>query len=615
MDGIMDIPQAVHEIQRLRGLFAAGQISADAFAQAVNDLQIVDAAGNFWHVDGATLKWFRFEGQAWVEQAPPVPFPAQDGDRSWAQPSVPARPAGRSLLPLWIGLGAIWLVVIAAVVIFARDAFAPAPVPTPTPAALPTAAESTTVPLVKATAIVSPPTPTQTVLATQQVVFPTSAPSATPVAPSAADFLKAEGPWLLSKDNDNVYWILPDETLTLNADKVVAPFAVEDMISPSGGNVAFITSPSADEMHQLTLTIYNLPGRKAITQIALTSPKTEPGYNAGPGDPSFEALRSITDFTSIAWSPDGRQLAFIGFMDGPSSDLYLYTLDTGVVTRLTDGPSQAFEPSWSSDGQNIVQFGANSFGTGAGISMAGVWATNPDTGVSTELYTPSSSGETALGWAGYNTFLVYSFSAACGNYNLRAVDIEPLEVRIVFSGCFHAIDYDPAVGSVLLGIDQTTADYCSCGDKVDSGLYLVGLDGRYQRLDPASFYQAIWIRHATVAWGMTDKGQVLAFNQDGNPIALPAGVPSKVPLAAPGGEVLAWTGDTINNLQGVWISRPGGAAPQVSNLPVSAALWTESGSALLFLSGDQLYAAAAPLYEPLLLLQVSSPGRLAWVTP
>ncbi len=519
----MDIYQAMGEIQRLRNLFAAGQISPEGFAQAVNQLQITDAGGNFWHVDGATLKWYRFEGQTWVERTPPqVPYPVQSAGPTWTQPPPALPSAGPSLLPLWIGLGVIAIVLIAAAVIFGPDLLAPAPNPTPTPGAQATAAVSATEPLTETSATPTPPAETPMLTPTLPIETPTPGFTPTPTLPSAGDFLNPNGPWLLSKDNENVYLFSPEGPVTLNADKVVAPFGTEAMISPSGGYVAFITSPAQDGMHQLKLTIYNLPIRNVVTEIALTSPQTEPGPDAGPGDPSFEALRSITDFTSLAWSPDGRQLAFIGFMDGPSSDLYLYTLDTGKTTRLTDGPSQAFEPTWSPDGKYIVQFGADSFGTGAGYAMTGVWATSPDSGTSIELYTPSSSGEIGLGWASANTFLVYSFSPACGEYGLRAVDIQPLKVRTVFDGCFNAIDFDPAAGNVILGIAQDTADNCSCGDKVDSGLYLVKMDGSYQRLDPANFYQAMWIDNTSVAWGMTDKGEGRGF-RPGWHANLPAG--------------------------------------------------------------------------------------------
>ncbi len=107
----------------------------------------------------------------------------------------------------------------------------------------------------------------------------------------------------------------------------------------------------------------------------------------------------------------------------------------------------------------------------------------------------------------------------------------------------------------------------------------------------------------------------MAFDQAGTPISLPAGVPIKAPLAAPGGEVWAWTVDTIGVEPGVWITRPGGAAPKFSDLPVSSAVWNPSGTALIFLSGNRLYAATAPQYQPVPLMQVPASDLLAWASP
>ena len=54
------------------------------------------------------------------------------------------------------------------------------------------------------------------------------------------------------------------------------------------------------------------------------------------------------------WSPDGRYLAFVGAIEGPSSDLYLYDTLNNRVIRKTDGPNQAIMPYWSPDGAGIL---------------------------------------------------------------------------------------------------------------------------------------------------------------------------------------------------------------------------------------------------------------------
>ena len=624
----MDITQALQEIQRLREMVERGELPRTAFTQAVNKLQITDAAGAAWHVSGATLRWFRFNGQTWVEAAPPLPLappipPPAPGAGWMPAPSpyqAPAVPRG-SRLPLWIGLGTLAVLVIAAAAALLSGTFqagnpgspvlnatlvVPAtasPTPSqkpPTPSAVPTATPNKTA-LAQASASVPPVTPTR--------------PSPSPTLPSAADYLPASGPWLLSKDQDNLYLIQAKKTIPLNTDKLIASGSLAALTAPKGGHVAFITATDPGRMRGLKLNIYNLAAQKMERVIALTSAKTEPGPNNLPGDPVFEAVRSITDFTSLAWSPDGRQLAFIGVQDGPSSDLYLYGLDSQKVTRLTDGPSQAFSPSWSPDGKYIVQFGASGFGTGAGIGMLGAWATRAEDASSIELYKPQSSGEIVLGWANAHTFLVYGFSPACGLYNLRAVDIQPLKVTPVFSGCFNAADYDPASASILLGISQGQADLCSCGTKVDGGLYLLKLDGSLNRFDPSDYFHVAWLKNASTAWGSAENKGGLAFTPAGKAIALPAGLPGGAPLVAPGGKAWVWTASASAKQPGLWIGSPESGAPRVSALPVSSAVWTANGSALLFLSDANLYAARGPAYQPVVLVGTFAASEIGWAAP
>jgi len=54
--------------------------------------------------------------------------------------------------------------------------------------------------------------------------------------------------------------------------------------------------------------------------------------------------------TAPAWSPDGKQIAFISARNG-NWDLYLATVADGQVTRLTDHPAAEVAPAWSPDGR------------------------------------------------------------------------------------------------------------------------------------------------------------------------------------------------------------------------------------------------------------------------
>lgn len=57
----------------------------------------------------------------------------------------------------------------------------------------------------------------------------------------------------------------------------------------------------------------------------------------------------------LAWSPDGTKLAFVSGHRGTSADVFVYSRDMGESTRLTDGPSHAYQLSWSPDGWHWLQ--------------------------------------------------------------------------------------------------------------------------------------------------------------------------------------------------------------------------------------------------------------------
>ena len=57
--------------------------------------------------------------------------------------------------------------------------------------------------------------------------------------------------------------------------------------------------------------------------------------------------------STVAWSPNGNQLAFSG-MKGGLSDLYLFDLGTGAVRQLMNDRFADMQPAWSPDGRSIA---------------------------------------------------------------------------------------------------------------------------------------------------------------------------------------------------------------------------------------------------------------------
>ena len=143
-------------------------------------------------------------------------------------------------------------------------------------------------------------------------------------------------------------------------------------ISPDGKWLAFYTgyagTPYEDDTQttfDLTLNLLNLDTGETQIIIPLLS-KDYPNNFAvavneikdasipiGPEDLRITFLTWIKQ--ALAWSPDGRYLAFAGQMDGFSSDLYLYDMATKNIRLLSTQPEELYSIEWSPDGKWILE--------------------------------------------------------------------------------------------------------------------------------------------------------------------------------------------------------------------------------------------------------------------
>ena len=199
--------------------------------------------------------------------------------------------------------------------------------------------------------------------------------------------LTSSGPWLVSRPPRGI-WAVNADGNGLTSSMPAAPYFRLGPAAPQGGHVSVVTASDTQGYHDLTLWVLGLPGGSPQKVTALTHASTEPGADA-PGD----LLDVLTPLGEAAWSPDGQTLAFIGAQAGPSADLFTYSLATGQVTRLTDGASQAFGPSWSPDGKYAVA-GRQHLWHRRRHGMDGVWAAAADNSGVTLLYKPRRAAAT-----------------------------------------------------------------------------------------------------------------------------------------------------------------------------------------------------------------------------
>jgi hypothetical protein len=413
-----------------------------------------------------------------------------------------------------------------------------------------------------------PQTPT---VVPQQPVTPTDTPQAGPVSPSGSWLLVATdgGLWRTNPDGSNQTQIWQGDFWQADLTRAIQ----------AGGNQVVLLTSDADRYHHLALNLLSLPDGQVQKITDLTTSQTEPGPDAMPGDTSIEAVRAIADITSFAWSPDGTKLAFIGVLDGPTAEVYLYDIGTKMITRVSTDDAQDFWPSWSPDGQHILFFGADGFGTGAGYAMKGVWSANGDGSNVTWLYETSDSGEELVGWRDNQTAVLDSWNPMCGSGNLRLYNIVTTAETVLQSDCFNSA----AAGS-WNGTDPSPVMFST-----NDGLYfLAGNSSQIQKISdkPAGL----------VRWDIPGYMFVVRF-EDGSMSTYYSGDATQTydaPFTNSSGIVnvtmygliWAWT-DTGDDLEGTWITGPGIEIGQVFTGPAYSPLWDLHNN-LLFFSGSEL---------------------------
>ena len=424
--------------------------------------------------------------------------------------------------------------------------------------------------------------------------------------------LADEGPWWIFSTTDGLYATNPDGTgLTqFHSEPIQNPYLFRIQAAPSGGGVAYLTG---DGWFDTTLNVTVFPGLERLGEIALTSQESEPSDDAMPGDPAVEAIRAMTEVDSLAFSPDGNTLAFMAAIEGPTSDLYTLSLDDFETVRHTSGPSQAYQPTWSPNGKYIVHTGAGTFGTGAGYSMEGVWASLADASGVIDLYAPPalSGGEEIVGWVDDRTFLVYTWSPSCGPNNLRTFNIETGESNIIWPEFFSVVAYDPQSSQAVVGVR-----FEECNTDGQTGHFLVPTDGRppFRFVEDRPF-QIIWSPEAQLFLSSTEFSTI-AISPSGEFIDLdqPQGA-DVFPAVAPGSRTLAWPGEAL------WIGPLLGSIenpPQRSfDEPVSKVTWDPSGDRVIFFADSGLYVAEAPEFDPTLVAEGldHADGYTGWVFP
>jgi dipeptidyl aminopeptidase/acylaminoacyl peptidase len=461
--------------------------------------------------------------------------------------------------------------------------------PTPKPTSPAKGVESSSTPGPNPAAIMPTDTPfPQIVIDTRTPLPPTPlTPSDTP-APTS---LNASGPYVLFKAPTGLWISNPDGSFLTQLLQSAAATDLRQALSPKGDQLALVVQNDQG----LDLMLVKIPGGETEKIAHLIDYTAQDSGDAV--SPKSFAVYAMRDYDSLAWQPgEGRLLAFMGAIKGPTSDLYLYDTQTQKITQMTNGPSQAVMPSWSPDGQYILHFGVSwvpPFG-GAIIGanrLDGVWSVNASTGEVITLPRPLGNHPNFAGWLDATHFITYDSSDQCFSQNLRGVDVVSGKAAAIMQYSFYyQVAQSPENGALLF------PSAAGCTNSLGDGIYLLPAGQTTpDQLTGKKAYEVSWMPESKVFNAYPEA----LFSADGQTRYDPPVYDASYHPAISKQGYQAW--QVIQNQKGrVVVKADAGDWQTISTGFVDQLLWDPAqGKTLLIVMDDgTLYSAADPDFTP-----------------
>lgn len=313
------------------------------------------------------------------------------------------------------------------------------------------------------------PLPTNTSIVAPTYTYPTYPSKTSPSSPTATitplPGLKTEGPYLAYQRRTGEQY----EIVLLDIDGLgqqVIPFPEDanmqtknygatGYLSPDGKWMAYFSGSAGkcmgngtENTNDLTLKLLNLKnGQTQLVTRLLSADYPNNFIEAARalGDPKITAADLQNAFVcgipaGLAWSPDGKKLAFSGQMAGISSDLYVYDLKNGSIQQLSSGPEEILSVKWSADGQWIST--TSTFTYGAGVQGTPYRTKADGSAVEKVTETTAPLPDSDL-WLNDHQYIRNKSTMGMGSYDLKVVDLKAETTRTVWPGYFSSAAFLP----------------------------------------------------------------------------------------------------------------------------------------------------------------------------
>jgi len=407
--------------------------------------------------------------------------------------------------------------------------------------------------------------------------------------------LSTAGPWLVfmtgTDSHQTQIWAANEDgsnpiVLASNA-FVVAPRQwsnhLAPVMSPNGNYLAYIEVEESPL--RAYLRIVHLPSTEN-RRIVMLYDETSLGIS--------EDILDVILYkgSSLAWSPDGQTLAFIGAMEGGKAELFLHSPTENSVAQVSQTPFQMYMPVWSQDSQTLLVTATSEFHQGEGFSNYffapdGLWSYNLKQATLEPIDWPFGSEPEYIHYSAWfgSTFHFSGTGSPCDTLNGCWMDVLSGE-KGNFPFPIYVYAISPQTGSLLATSFNTTLP------SDQAGTYLFTPENRSgTRLFSDELENIQWLERSGVFTARSTtvpELKLLQISPDGEVLnTLEWGVPGEyMELASsPDGRRAAWYRyvDAFNT--GLWLGLEGRGMLELQPVyqgAVHDAAWAPSGEWLFF---------------------------------
>lgn len=433
---------------------------------------------------------------------------------------------------------------------------------------------------------------------------------------TATPALNKSGAWLLYPASNGkallAHQINSGEIIEINLPEPIITADLMTGLSPDNQSL-FVRAGSvmnAEEfaLYQVDLTSFTVNRLTSLMSITLQRQVVNQE-----GSRAVDALAYVSRPDGLAWSPDGRFLAFTAALNNDNSDLYVYDTFNQRIDRVNFFLSQNASPIWSPTGEWLLsqEHDLNSLQNQEWQSVLVTGLIAPSFILVDNLFQPpkDSLEEVFVGWLNENIFISYSLTNQGARY-LRSVSLHNLKENLIFEETFKSVAVDPTSKAMVFILSYEQA--IPLGQ--DGGVYRFSFDGNaYQILQEGQWDQLYWGQAGFfIASGSLG---ILLINPNGEHMLLPN--QDYASISPDGNWVIAWNVDRPG--------QPGAHLFQVNNNAslqtliterVENIIWQPDSKAFFIQSEGTLYHFTFPNLKPAIIsvdLPKDTPIPMVWV--